>query len=399
MTGAHIMKTRHKFKIAVAPDSFKGSMTAMEAAVHIENGLKKALLDISVRKIPMADGGEGTVSAIVESTGGRFVQRHVKDPLGRKIKAQFGVTGDGRTAVIEMAAASGLALLKPRERDPMVTSTYGTGELMKSALALGVKHILVGIGGSATNDGGTGMARALGMKFLDSQGRPLPEGGAALKDLACIDAAKLDRRLRNVRVEVACDVDNPLVGPNGAAHVYGPQKGASPRNVKKLDAALRHLAAVIEADMGKDIVDVPGAGAAGGLGAGLMAFAGGELRPGIDIVIDSVGLRRRMKGCDLVIAGEGRMDGQTVFGKTPSGVARVGAELGIPVIAISGCVGPDIDRLHSIGILACFSALQEPVEETELPARGPAMLEHCAEQVARAMGLACGNRFALRLKK
>ena len=374
-------------KIAIAPDSFKGSLTALEAATCIEKGLKKALKDVTVRKIPMADGGEGTVRAIVESTGGRMATRSVADPLGRKIKSSFGITGDRKTAVIEMAAASGLALLKPRERNPMKTTTRGTGELIRSALKSNVKKVLVGIGGSATNDGGTGMARALGVRFLDGKSRDLPEGGGALSRLARIDMKGLDPAVTGVKVEVACDVDNPLCGPRGAARVYSPQKGATPAMVRQLDANLRHMAKIVKKDLGVDILNVPGSGAAGGLGAGLMAFLGGRLRPGVDIVIDSVGLERRMKGCDLVIAGEGRMDGQTVFGKTPAGVARIARKLRIPVIAIAGSLGTGVEKVHTIDIKAYFSALKESMEEEDLPKRGPEMLTDCAEQVGRLIAL------------
>ncbi len=378
---------KKKYKIAVAPDSFKGNMTALEAAERIEAGFKKSIKNIAVKKIPMADGGEGTVSAIVEATGGKFVKRTVQDPLGRKIRASFGVSGDGKTAVIEMAEASGLVLLAAKERNPLKTSTYGTGQLIKAALKLGVSHILIGIGGSATNDGGTGMARALGVKFLDATGKPLPEGGGELGKLARIDMSKLEPQLGKVKIEVACDVDNPLTGKTGAAEVYGPQKGATPAMVKKLDAGLLHLAKIIKRDIGSDILKVPGAGAAGGLGAGLMAFASGELRPGVDIVIDRIKLRQRMRGVDLVITGEGRMDGQTVFGKTASGVARVARELGIPVIAICGCLGKDAIKVNEIGIDAFFSTLEENVEDEDLPKRAPVMLENCAEQVARLINI------------
>ena len=386
-------------RIGVAPDSFKGSLTALEAAECIDRGLKNVLANVSVRKIPMADGGEGTVQAIVESTGGRFVKRTVRNPRNEKIKSSFGFTGDGRTAVLEMAAASGLALLKARERNPMLTSTYGTGELIRHALNLGARKILVGIGGSATNDGGTGMARALGVRFLDSKGNELVRGGGALKRLARIDMTGLDRRLKGVSVEVACDVDNPLVGPRGASRIYGPQKGATPAMVKQLDSNLRLLAKVIKNDIGADILKVPGSGAAGGLGGGLMAFLGGVLRPGVDIVIDSVKLARRLKGCDLVITGEGRMDGQTVFGKTPAGVAGVAAKLGIPVIAICGSLGNDVAAVKAIGIEAYFSALREPVEEEMLATRGPEMLVDCAEQVGRLMAIRYRGRTDLRLRK
>lgn len=362
-------------------------MSAQEAASCIETGLKRVLRPVTIRKIPMADGGEGTVQAIVEATNGKMVTRSVRNPLGRKIKASFGITGDGHTATLEMASASGLVLLRPEQRNPMVTSTVGTGDLIKHALDMGVRKILIGIGGSATNDGGTGMARALGVRFLDAKGRNLPEGGGSLKKLARIDLSQLDPRLKKVSVEVACDVDNPLTGPHGAASVYGPQKGATPAMVRELDAGLKQLAAVIRKEMGIRILNVPGSGAAGGLGGGLMAFLNGRLRPGVDIVIDIVGLKKKLKGCDLVITGEGRMDGQTVFGKTPAGVARVAGELDIPVIAISGSLGDGVRKVNSIGIAAFFSALQSPVPEKDLPLRGPVMLTDCAEQVARLITL------------
>jgi glycerate kinase len=374
-------------KIAVAPDSFKGTLTAMQAATCIERGLKKSMSSIRVRKIPMADGGEGTVRAIVDATGGRLVLRTVSDPLGRRVRARFGLSGNGRTAVIEMAAASGLGLLEPDERNPLVTSTGGTGELVRHALSRGADRILVGIGGSATNDAGMGMARVLGARFLDKAGRELPGGGGSLGRLAHIDPSGLDPRLRGVTVEVACDVDNPLFGARGAARVYAPQKGATRTMVNTLDAGLRRFAAVVRRDLGVDVAEQPGAGAAGGLGAGIMALLGGTLRPGVDIVIEAVGLRRRLKGTDLVVTGEGRLDGQTVHGKTPAGVARVARELGIPVIAIAGSLGEGADRVHAIGIEACFSALRSPVDEQTLARRGPGMLTDCAEQVGRLLAL------------
>jgi glycerate kinase len=374
-------------KIAIAPDSFKGSMTALEAAQCIERGLKRALLGVTCRNIPMADGGEGTVRAIVDATGGLFISRTVQDPLGRKIRSTFGISGDGKTAIIEMAAASGLALLKPRERNPMKTTTFGTGELIRHALSLNVKHILIGIGGSATNDGGMGVAQALGVRFLDARGRKIGSGGGLLKKIDRIDMSSLDRRLKFVKVEVACDVDNPLTGPHGAAKFYAPQKGATADMVRELDAGLGHFARIVKRDVGPDIIKVPGSGAAGGLGGGLMAFFNGKLRPGIDIVIDSVKLARHIKGCDLVITGEGRMDHQTAFGKTPHGVARVAKQAGLPVIAICGSLGKDSRIVHTIGIDAFFSALEEPVEEEDLPKRGPEMLENCAEQVGRLLAI------------
>lgn len=379
-------------KIAIAPDSFKGSMTAMQAAECIERGLKRALLGVTCRKIPMADGGEGTVRAIVDATDGRFISRTVHDPLGRKIRSAFGVSGDGKTAIIEMAAASGLALLKPSERNPMKTTTFGTGELIRHALDLKVKRLLIGIGGSATNDGGMGLAQALGVQFLDARGRKLDPVGGSLKKLGRIDISGLDQRLKHAKVEVACDVENPLTGPHGAAQVYAPQKGATAAMVKELDAGLKHLAKIIKRDVGADIETVPGSGAAGGLGGGLMAFLKGKLRPGIDIVIDSVKLAKRIKGCDLVITGEGRLDHQTAFGKTPHGVAKVAKQEGLPVIAICGSIGKDPRIVHTIGIDAYFSAFEEPIQEEDLPKRGPVMLENCAEQVGRLLAINPANK-------
>jgi len=384
-----------KLKVAVAPDSFKGSLSALQAASCIERGLKDALGDVTVVKIPMADGGEGTVRAIADATGGRIVSRAVRGPRGRSVKASFSMSGDGATAVIEMASASGLVLLKPAQRNPMLTSTFGTGQLIAAALKLGAKRILVGIGGSATNDGGTGMARALGVRFLDSRGRDVREGGCGLADIDHIDMSGLLPALRGATVEVACDVDNPLTGPRGAARVYAPQKGATPSMVKTLDAGLAHLARVIKKDLARDILRVPGSGAAGGLGGGLMAFLGGTLRPGIEIVMDAVGLKRKLRGCHLVITGEGRMDGQTAFGKTPAGVATMAKSLGIPVIGISGSVGADVSKVRAVGIDAYFSALQEVMTEDDLPRRAPAMLTDCAEQIGRLLALKVRGRAGL----
>jgi len=377
-------------KIAIVPNAFKGSLTAAQAADCIERGFRKALPDLCIVKIPMADGGDGTVLAIVAATGGRPVKCRVADPLGRKIRSGFGVTGDGRTAVIEMASASGLALLKPGERNPLLTSSRGTGELIRAALDLKVKEILVGIGGSATNDGGMGMARALGVRFYDQKNRELADNGGALATLSRIDISGLDQRLKTTKVLVACDVDNPLCGPRGAARVYGPQKGATPAMVNQLDAGLKRLAAVIKKDLGIKIDKLPGAGAAGGLGAGLVAFLGARMRPGVEIVSDAIGLESKLAGCNLVVTGEGRLDGQTVFGKAPAGVARVAQKLGIPVIAICGSLSPDAGKVRAIGIAAFFSALEERVAEVDFPKHGPGMLERCAEQV--------GHLIALKLK-
>ena len=359
----------------------------MQAADCIENGMKRGMKGLSFEKVPMADGGEGTVQAIVDATGGKIIKKMVSDPLGRRIRSSFGISGDGETAIIEMAAASGLALLKPGERNPMVTSTRGTGELIRAALDLGVKRILVGIGGSATNDGGTGMARALGARLLDRRSKEILEGGGSLRNLAVIDMSHFDQRIKDVKFEVACDVTNPLCGPKGAASIYGPQKGATPVMVRELDKGLKNMAEMVVDFLNVKIAHVPGSGAAGGLGGGLMAFCGAKLRAGVDIVTDCVNLGDKIKKCDLVVTGEGRMDGQTVYGKTPSGVAKVAKKHKKPVIAICGSAGAGVEEVHSIGIGAYFTALQEPLTEEELPSKGPALLESCACEVARLIAM------------
>ncbi len=386
-------------KIAIAPDSFKGNLSAAEAATCIDRGLRKALTNIKTLLIPMADGGEGTVAAMVAATGGKILRRKVTGPRGKQVTAFFGLTGDGNTAIIEMAAASGLALIRPSQHNPMLTTTYGTGQLIEKALASNVRRMLVGIGGSATNDGGTGMARALGARFLDRNGSDLPEGGGALCKLAHIDLSGLDPRLSKVKIEVACDVDNPLTGACGAAAVYAPQKGATPSMVKHLEQGLRTMARVIRKDLTEDIERVPGAGAAGGLGAGLMAYLGAKLRPGVDIVTDALELSHKLKGFDLVITGEGKLDGQAIYGKTPIGVARVAQKLDIPVIAIAGCIDKDVKKVQPAGIDAYFSALEITMDDAEVHRNAGRMLTDCAEQVGRLLGLKIRNRNNARLKK
>ncbi len=374
-------------KIAIVPDSFKGTLTALEAATCIERGMKNGLSDCEILKIPMADGGEGTVQAMVDATGGKIVSSDVTDPLGRKIESDFGMMGDGVTAVIEMAFASGLPLLSTGERNPLKTTTFGTGELILNALNRGVRRIIVGIGGSATVDGGSGMAQALGVKFLDEKGKELDGTGGALEYLRKIDVSGMHPIVKDVEFVVACDVDNPLLGDRGAAKVYGPQKGATPEMVEMLEENLTNFSRIIERDLGKVVANEPGAGAAGGLGAGLMAFLNASLKPGVDTVIDAVGLKEKIKGCDLVVTGEGQLDYQTAFGKTPSGVARVASELGIPVIAIGGQIGEDVSNIHSCGITAYFSALRGRMSDKDIEERAGVMLTECSEQIARLMNL------------
>jgi glycerate kinase len=326
-------------RVLVAPQEFKGTLTAQEAADAIARGLQSALPDLQIETLPLADGGPGTVGVLVDATKGSYVESDVHDPLGRPLlHARWGLLGRKRagTAAIEMAAASGLVLLTPRERDPRVTTTYGTGELILEALNRGCSEIVVGVGGSATNDGGAGMAQALGARLLDGDGNDLPFGGAALARLARIDAAPLDDRVTTRSFVVAVDVRNPLCGPEGASVVYGPQKGASPELALDLDRALAHYAEIVARDLGVDVANVPGSGAAGGLAAGLIAFCRAIVRSGFDVVAGTVDLERHIAGKDVVVTGEGRIDSQTPFGKTSAGVAAACRRHGINVIAVAG---------------------------------------------------------------
>ena len=370
-------------RVVVAPDAFKGNLSAIEVCHCFERGVRRADPAAIVDKLPMSDGGEGLVEVMAEATGGTTIPQRVQDPLGRDIDGFFGLTGDGRVAVIEMAAASGLPHLRKEERNPLIASTYGTGQLIRAALDRGVEHILVGIGGSATVDGGAGMAMALGAELLDGRGRPIAPGGGGLADLGSIRLQGIDARLANVRVEVACDVDNPLTGPNGAARIYGPQKGADPEMVEILDANLSHLAQVIRRELGREVKAHPGAGAAGGLGAGMMAFCNGTLRSGIDLVLDHVDFDARVVGADLVLTGEGRLDGQSLFGKTPVGVSQRAGKLGCPAMAIAGCAHGDLNAIHEHNIVAYFAIDQRPIADPDF-ADTPRMLARLAEQAVRA---------------
>ncbi|MGF6953144.1 glycerate kinase [Neobacillus sp. B4I6] len=342
-------------KIVIAPDSFKESLSALEAAESIEKGFKRVIPNAEYIKVPMADGGEGTVQSLVDATRGEIISKTVTGPLGDPVDAFFGILGNKTTAVIEMAAASGLHLVPAEKRNPLVTTTKGTGELIAAALDHGVNHIIIGIGGSATNDGGAGMAKALGARLLDKNGMEIGEGGGALYHLASINLSEFDPRLAPIKIEVACDVDNPLTGEKGASAIFGPQKGATLEMIAELDKNLGHFAAVVERDLGKKINDVPGAGAAGGLGGGLLAFLPSELKLGVEIVIEATGLSHIVKDADLVITGEGKIDGQTIFGKTPIGVAKTAKKYGVPVVGIAGNVSKDSYVVHEYGIDAIFS--------------------------------------------
>jgi glycerate kinase len=329
-------------RILVAPQEFKGTLTGRAAADAIARGLRRALPAAEIDLLPLADGGPGTVEALVGATGGRYVESDAHDPLGRPLRARWGVLGDGSTAAIEMAAASGLVLLREDERDPARATTFGTGELLRAALDAGYRRVIVGVGGSATNDGGAGAAQALGARLLDASGRELELGGAALALLDRIDPSSLDTRLRECEIVVATDVKNPLCGPDGASLVYGAQKGASDAVARALDAALTHYAEIVRRDLGIDVADVPGAGAAGGLAAGLIAFCGAIVRPGFDVVAEATGFAERLARADVVVTGEGRLDRQTSFGKTAARVAEASRAAGTPVLAIVGSVAePD----------------------------------------------------------
>lgn len=365
-------------KIVIAPDSFKESLSALEVANAIEQGLRQVIPDCDIVKIPVADGGEGTVQSMVDATGGSIVNLEVMGPLGHRVQAHYGILGNlsnsdsnndldsrsnhgsamvpntGAIAVIEMASASGLHHVPREQRNPLITTSYGTGELICDALNRGIKHIILGLGGSATNDGGAGMAQALDILLLDSQGKTLPAGGAALANLAQIDVSNAHPLLRECTVEVACDVDNPLCGERGASAIFGPQKGATPEMVKQLDTALSHYADVIVSNGMTDHREHAGAGAAGGMGLGVMAFLNAELKPGVEIVMKTVGLADKIRGADLVITGEGRIDGQTVFGKTPMGVLKQAQLQGIPTIGIAGCLGDNANAILDHGMAAIF---------------------------------------------
>ncbi|AXF85892.1 Glycerate 2-kinase [Ephemeroptericola cinctiostellae] len=374
-------------KIVIAPDSFKESLSAMDVATAIEDGFKEIFPQAHYIKIPVADGGEGTVRAIIDATGGRMLHQMVTGPLGQPVDAFYGLTGDGQTAVIEMAAASGLELVLPEQRNPMLATSFGVGELILDALELGVSRFVLGVGGSATNDGGAGMLQALGIKLLDDKGEQIAFGGAGLADLQRIDVSTLDPRVAHAVFEIACDVTNPLVGPMGASVVFGPQKGASSAMIEQLDCNLRHFAACIRRDTGIDVLSMEGAGAGGGISAAMMVFLNGHLRPGSEMVMDAVGLTEAMGGADLVITGEGRLDGQTIHGKTPIGVARVAQRLGVPVVAMAGCFGEGARAIHEHGIDAAFSIVSRPCTVPEALSEAQMNVRTTARNVAAALAM------------
>ncbi|MCG8402186.1 MAG: glycerate kinase [Firmicutes bacterium] len=371
-------------KILIATDSFKGSLSSMAAAEAVAAGIRRVYPDAQITAVPVGDGGEGTARAMVSATGGKMVPVQVTGPLGSPVPAEFGMLPDG-TAVLEMASASGLTLVPANRRDPRWTTTYGTGELIKAALDSGATAIIIGIGGSATNDGGAGMAQALGARLLDGAGKELGFGGAGLDKLRLIDVSDLDSRLKEVNIKVACDVRNPLCGPAGAAAVYGPQKGATPEMVDILDRRLEHFGAEIKKQLGIDVAGIPGSGAAGGLGAGLVAFTGAELAPGVELVLDAIKIDRLMAQVDLVITGEGRVDAQSAYGKVPTGVAGRARRRGLPVLAVAGSVGPGAEKLYDMGIDSIITIAPGPISDAEAMQKARALTADAVERSFRIL--------------
>lgn len=375
-------------KFVIAPDSFKGSLTAKEVADAMREGLKRIFPDAEYTMVPMADGGEGTVQSLVDATHGHLVKKQVHNPLNKLSEAYYGILGDGETAVIEMAQASGIQYVDEHTHNPLITTTYGTGELMLDAMDQGVKKIILGIGGSATNDGGAGMAQALGAKLLDRDGHELSFGGGTLDQLDRIDISDVDPRVAKTEVLIASDVTNPLTGKDGASAVFGPQKGATPEMVKQLDSNLHHYAQVIKRDLHKDLEQKPGAGAAGGLGTGLMAFTNSTMAKGIDLVVEFTHLKEQAKGADFVFTGEGGIDFQTKFGKTPYGVALATKEVApdAPVIVLAGNIGKDIDTLYAPQAMdAIFSTPDGAKSLQQAMADGPHDIAETAENIGRLL--------------
>lgn len=386
-------------KIVIAPDSFKENMTSLEVASAIEKGILQVFPDADCVKVPMADGGEGTVQSLVDATNGRIVRKNVVGPLGSSVEAHYGFLGDGKTAVIEMAEASGLPLVPKEKRNPLQTTTFGTGELITAALDEGVKRIIIGIGGSSTNDGGAGMAQALGVRFSDDQGHEITgyACGGILGKITKIDLSEIDARLGQTEILVACDVDNPLCGARGASHVFGPQKGATEEMVGILDANLEHFSNQIKAQLGKSVKDVSGAGAAGGLGAGLLAFCDATMKRGVDIVIEATKLEQALEDAVLVVTGEGKVDFQTAFGKTPSGVAKAAKKSDTPVVAIGGALADDARGVFEHGIDGLESAAARDMSLEEAISHSKLHLQLAGERLARL--LIIGQRIERKLSQ
>lgn len=373
--------------ILIAPDAFKDSLSAKAVASHIAKGIKKVLPDAELTQIPLSDGGEGLLEALVTPLKGKLITVKVNDPLMRPIEASYGILGDGQTAVIELAAASGLERLHPNERNPLVTSTYGTGQLVQHALDRGCKKLIIGLGGSATNDAGMGLVKALGGQFLNSQGKPIGQGGGALADLDCIDLSQLDNRLADCKVIAACDVTNPLTGPKGASHVFGRQKGGRPQDLEQLDSNLSHLATIIQTQLGKSVQTIKGTGAAGGTAMGLLTFTNAELKPGIELIMDELQMENHIKKTDLIITGEGRIDQQTLYGKTLIGIAKRAKHHRIPVIAIAGQVETDLKALYESGLTAAFAIVNQPMHLEEAIENTGILIESTVENIFRTLNI------------
>jgi glycerate kinase len=372
--------------IVIAPDSFKECLTAAQVAQHIATGIRSVCPTAEIICIPIADGGEGTVEALVTATNGSIIRVSSVDALMRPVHSFFGVLGNGTTAVIEMAAASGIELIEPEKRNPMLASTFGTGLLIKEVLERGFNDIIIGIGGSATNDGGVGMAKALGYKFLDDNNREIGNGGGALSNLERIDTSGINPLLSKAMITVACDVTNPLCGHNGASAVFGPQKGATPEMVVALDQNLKKLAEVIQLQMDKEVAEIPGAGAAGGLGAGLLAFTNSTLKPGFEIVKEITQLEEQIRNADLIFTAEGKIDFQTQFGKTPFGVAQIAARYNVPVIALAGIIGLGAETLLEKGITAYYTISEEAISIEESIRNAANLIENRSSQIMRKVG-------------
>ena len=372
-------------KIVVAPDSFKESLSAKGVASAISKGILKVLPSAHITQIPVSDGGEGLLDALVESLGGKRITVSVKDPIGRTIESEYGIIDKGQTAIIEMAKASGLELLHESEKAPLITSTYGTGQLIKDALDQGCSKILIGIGGSATNDGGMGMVKALGGKFKNKNGNDIESGGGALGDLHKIDLNDFDKRVFNCEFVTACDVNNPLTGTNGASFVYGAQKGGTPEQLMLLDKNLIHYASVIKKNLKIEVDNINGAGAAGGMGAALLAFFDAKLVKGIDLILQTLQLEKYIKNSDLIFTGEGKIDIQTLNGKTIAGVAEIAKRYKIPVIAVAGKLGADIEPLYDCGISAVYSILDQPMELKEAMENADVLIESLVENIMRTI--------------
>ncbi|WLH09884.1 glycerate kinase [Pseudomonas lurida] len=370
-------------KIIIAPDSFKDSLSAEGVAQAIASGLAQVWPDAQLIQCPMADGGEGTVDSVLAACNGQLRHQNVRGPLGAAVEAHWGWLADSRTALIEMAEASGLQLVPPGQRDACKTSTYGTGELIRAALDAGAERIILAIGGSATNDGGAGAMQALGVQLFDAEGQAMPPGGLALSRLATIDLGQLDPRLAQVRFDIAADVNNPLCGPHGASAIFGPQKGANPEQVQELDAALGHFADHCASVLPKDVRDEPGSGAAGGLGFAAKAFLGAQFRAGVEVVAELVGLDEAVRGADLVITGEGRFDAQTLRGKTPFGVARIAQRHNVPVIVIAGTLGDGYEQMYAHGVAAAFALPSGPMSLEQACSEAPRLLSERAADIAR----------------